>query len=332
MLNIVKRENLPEAWVEKLFTYSILGTVLGARLGHCLFYQPDYYLSNPIEIFKIWEGGLASHGGAIGIIIALYIYSKKVTKRSMLWVFDRIVLGIAITITLIRFGNLMNSEIYGYPTHSEYGFVYVKDTRLAQQLSEGEIAKYVKAFDVEKTGGDSPDEGKSWPVNVNIYFNPSVSQEKQVDAVAKYSIKTALGKYVKSDGSESNIYADPDADISINMYKGAYMATIPSFVVPKHPTHIYESLSYFFAFLLLTFLYYKTNFKDKEGLLFGVFLIVAFSARFIIEFMKENQVEFESSMSLNMGQWLSIPFMIFGIFLIVRAFSTPQNKEQSNHV
>lgn len=327
MLDIVKRENLPEEWVEKLFIYTILGTVIGARLGHCLFYQPEYYLSNPIEIFKIWEGGLASHGGAIGVLMALFLYSKKITKRSMLWVMDRIVIGIAITITLIRFGNLMNSEIYGYPTNSNYGFVYAKDTRLAHQLEDGELAKFVDNISIEKTKGESRDGGKSWPVNLNILFKPSVTNEKQVDAVASYSIKMALGKYVKSDGAESNIFAEPDAPVQIKMYKGAYMASIPAFVIPKHPTHIYESLCYFFAFLILAFMYYKTNLSSKQGLLFGVFLVFAFTSRFLIEFLKENQVEFESSMTLNMGQWLSIPFIIVGIVLIIRPYLLNQTSE-----
>lgn len=119
---IWKREELPESWFEKLWWVVLLCTIVGARLGHCLFYEPRYYLSNPLEIFKVWEGGLASHGGAIGIILGIWYYSRRVTKRSMLFTLDRLAVPVGLVAALIRMGNLMNSEIFGKPTTLPWAF------------------------------------------------------------------------------------------------------------------------------------------------------------------------------------------------------------------
>ena len=124
---IFDNEKLPQKWFDSLFIYMMLGIILGARLGHCLFYEPVYYLSNPLEILKIWEGGLASHGGVIGIIIAVWLYSKKVTKKSMLWTFDRVIVPTGFTAAFIRLGNLMNHEIYGGPTTEPWGFRFIEN-------------------------------------------------------------------------------------------------------------------------------------------------------------------------------------------------------------
>ena len=122
---IYEKEKLPEKWFDSLFVYMILGIILGARIGHCLFYQPAYYLAHPFEIFYIWEGGLASHGGVIGIIIAVWLYSRRVTKKSMIWTFDRVIVPTGFTAAMIRLGNLMNHEIYGGPTSQPWGFRFI---------------------------------------------------------------------------------------------------------------------------------------------------------------------------------------------------------------
>jgi phosphatidylglycerol---prolipoprotein diacylglyceryl transferase len=221
---MLKSENVDPKWFDSLFFYLIVATIVGARLGHVFFYGWDYYSQNLSEIFKVWHGGLASHGGAFGILIALYIHSKLVTKRSMVWALDRVLVPTALVTFFIRMGNLMNSEIYGVETSLPWGIIFERN---------GEI-------------------------------------------------------------------------------------------VAKHPTQIYEALAYLMTFGVLMYLYWRTNSKNKPGLLMGTFFILMFSSRFIIEFIKENQEAFESEMALNMGQWLSIPFVLFGIFLIIRAIQRPE--------
>ncbi|MDX9847049.1 MAG: prolipoprotein diacylglyceryl transferase [Tenuifilaceae bacterium] len=216
----VKRESLPEGYLDTLTIYMAIGTIVGARLGHCLFYEPAYYLANPIEILKIWRGGLASHGAAVGIITALYLFSKK-TKRPTLYILDRVAITVALAGVLIRLGNLMNSEIYGTETTLPWGFIFVRDGQTQ----------------------------------------------------------------------------------------------------PMHPTQIYEALSYLAGFIILYLIYNKSNAKPKPGLLFGIFLIVTFGTRFLIEFIKQPQVGFEANMTLNMGQWLSIPLVIAGLYFIYYAFT-----------
>lgn len=220
---IFKREGIKEEVLDSLTVYMALGVIIGARLGHVLFYDPQYYFSNPIKIFKIWEGGLASHGASIGILIALYYFSKK-HRKTFLWIMDRIVIVVALAGAMIRTGNLMNSEIYGVQTDLPWGFIFVR---------AGEM-------------------------------------------------------------------------------------------VPKHPTQIYEALAYLLLFVLLFFLYQKKLPKLKEGQLFGIFLIILFTARFFIEYIKEDQSDFEAGMALNMGQILSIPFIIGGF--IILWYSGKKNK------
>ncbi len=230
---IFKHEKLPEKWFDSLFVYMMLGIILGARLGHCLFYEPAYYLANPIEILKIWEGGLASHGGVIGIIIAVWLYSRKVSKKSTLWTFDRVMVPTGFTAAMIRLGNLMNHEVFGAPTDLPWGFRFVD--------------------------------------NVGLWMR----------------------------GAE------------------------PIYTEPSHPTQIYEALIYFIVFGITMYLYWKTNAKDRQGLILGVGIALIFIARFFIEFVKNVQVDSEIAMRENtgliLGQWLSIPFIIWGIWLIWRA-------------
>jgi len=223
-MRFFKKEGLSVELLDKLTIYMAVGTVIGARLGHCLFYEPDYYLSNPVEILKIWRGGLASHGAAIGILAALWLFVRKY-KKPFIWILDRIVVVVALAGALIRLGNLMNSEIYGIETSLPWGFVFIKNLE----------------------------------------------------------------------------------------------------VVPKHPTQIYEALTYFLVFGLLLTIYIRSDAKFRPGTLFSWFLILVFGMRFLIEFIKEDQVDFEAGMSLNMGQWLSIPFVLLGIAILL--FYRPKSIE-----
>ena len=220
-----KRDGAPEKWVGILLIYVAVATIVGARLGHVFFYQWDYYSAHPWKIFATWEGGLASHGGAIGIILAVILYSIFTTKRNPLWTFDRLTIAIALVGALIRIGNLMNSEIFGHPTTLPWGFYFVRSAEW-QQLYYGQAC---------------------------------------------------------------------------------------------HPTQIYEALTYLALFGLMMWMYWKKDCGNRPCLLFGTFLIGTFATRFFIEFIKNNQVAFEDSMVLNMGQLLSIPFAILGVFLVIWA-------------
>ena len=223
---IYKKEQVPVADLDKLLGYIIVGTVLGARLGHCLFYDFDYFWHHPLEILipiqKIGGSyqfvgfrGLASHGGAIGVLIAITVYCRKY-KLHLFWVLDRVAIAVPVAGAFIRFGNFMNSEIYGKPTNGKWGVVFMQDDSL-----------------------------------------------------------------------------------------------------PRHPTQLYEAFSYLLITIILLYLY-KTKITERSnGILFGVFLILLFSARFIIEFFKENQEAFENGMIINMGQILSIPFILLGVALVI---------------
>ena len=225
MQKIYKQEHKPLEDLDKLSIYVILGTVIGARLGHCLFYDAGYYLSNPLEIIKVWQGGLASHGAAIGILIALYIFSKKMKGQNLLWILDRLVIVIALGGALIRLGNLFNSEIYGKPTDVSWAFIFLR-----------------------------------------------------VDDL------------------------------------------------PRHPTQLYEALFYFISAILLYLNYIKQKSELKEGANFGLFLILIFGFRIFVEFFKENQSAFEAALPLNMGQLLSIPFVLLGFYFLLRKLNSKNKR------
>lgn len=236
---VFKHEDLPEKWFDSLFVYMLVGIIAGARLGHCLFYEPGYYLANPVEILKIWEGGLASHGGVIGIIIAVWLYSRKITKLSMLWTFDRVMVPTGFTAAMIRLGNLMNHEIYGGPTDQPWGFRFI--TNIHQWMQGAE----------------------------------------------------------------------------------------PIYSEPSHPTQIYEALAYLIVFGITMYMYWKTKAKDRTGLITGVGILIIFLFRFFVEYVKNVQVDSEIAMRENtgliLGQWLSIPFILWGIWLIWQALKrSPQ--------
>ena len=225
-----KHEGAPEKWMGLLLIWVAAGTIIGARLGHVFFYAWDYYSEHPWKILATWEGGLASHGGAIGVIVAVILYSIFTTKRSPLWTFDKLVLAIALVGALIRIGNLMNSEIFGYPTTLPWGFMFVRSAEW-HALYEGQAC---------------------------------------------------------------------------------------------HPTQLYEAFCYLALFGLLMWMYWRKNAQCRPGLIFGTFLVGIFLPRFFIEFIKNGQADFEAGMLLNMGQLLSIPFVLVGVFFIIRAFMRPR--------
>lgn len=217
MNRIYKAEGRTEKDLDILTLYIIIGTVLGARLGHCLFYDPGYYLSHPIDILKVYEGGLASHGGALGILAGMWLYCRK-TKESWLWIFDKIVVVVPLAAALIRFGNLMNSEIIGEPTNLPWGFIFE-------------------------------------------------SVDKQ----------------------------------------------------PRHPAQLYEALFYAVLFFVLYYLWKNKREVLGRGFMFGLLCVCLFGLRFFVEFIKENQEAFEDNLTLNMGQLLSIPFILIGAYMMWRS-------------
>lgn len=230
-----KKQNIPLKVLDRLTIYMLIGTVIGARLGHCFFYGPFFdvfdasgtliergYLSHPLDILNLREGGLASHGAAIGILASLWVFSRK-EKKPYYWIVDQIVIVVALSGFFIRTGNLLNSEIVGSPTTVPWAFIF-------PQLRE-----------------------------------------------------------------------------------------IP-FPIPRHPTQIYEALFYLFVFVLLFWLYWKKNAGSKPFYLTGWFMVLVFGFRFFVEFLKDVQVDFERSLTLNMGQWLSIPIVLLGFFLIYYSY------------
>jgi len=224
---VYKRENLPSENLEKLTIYSMIGIIVGARLGHCLFYEPTYFLSHPLEMILpitfppdggikfTGYAGLASHGGVLGLLIALYFYSRK-TKHSMIDTIDLIAVVVGLSLGFIRLGNFMNSEIIGMPTTKSWGVIF-----------------------------------------------------DRVDNI------------------------------------------------PRHPAQLYEAISYFIIFAIMMILYEKMRDRLKNGFFFGLGSVLFFTARFVIEFVKEDQVGFEDGMTFNMGQLLSLPYIVVGIGFII---------------
>jgi prolipoprotein diacylglyceryl transferase len=226
MKKIYDREGLTAEQLDSLFIYMVLAILLGARLGHVIFYQPELFKEDPLSIllpihtvptFKFTGfQGLASHGAAIGVIIAMYLYSKKVLKKPILWILDRVVIPVASGAIFVRIGNFINSEIIGKPTQSEYGIIF-------KQLGE---------------------------------------------------------------------------------------------TFPRHPAQLYESFCYIFVFIIMWFVYWKTQKRKQMGYLFGLFLVLLWSVRFFVEFVKEPQVEARANWLLNTGQLLSIPFILLGFYFM----------------
>ena len=223
---IFNNEGESDDKLDSLFIYVVLATLLGARLGHVIFYQPELFKQDFLSVFLPFRTvpefkftgfqGLASHGAAIGIIIAMYFYSKKVIKKPILWVLDRIVVAVASGAVFVRIGNFINSEIIGKATHSDFGVIF-------KQLGED---------------------------------------------------------------------------------------------FPRHPAQLYESFCYIFVFIALYYIYWKTNKSKQMGYLLGAFLVMLWTVRFFVEFVKEAQVDDRAEWALNTGQWLSIPFIIIGIYLM----------------
>jgi len=315
--HIFKSEGKSEKDVDALTYYMIAATVIGARLGHCLFYQPDYYLANPVEILKIWEGGLASHGATLGIIVAMWLYSRKRPDQSWLWILDRIVIVVALGGCFIRMGNLMNSEIIGKPAFLPWSMVFFHGFESTIFEMEGDK---IEKLSLKKGTGDTLINNKTYvPFDLNLVFGRDKMEGSSIQAFLGSSLPNAIESSNREEqhvllvgnGSESKegITQDGKRTLSIKM-----------FGLPRHPAMVYEAISNFLLFLLLFFLWSKNKSKLPEGRLFSIFVIILFTLRFFYEFLKENQVGFESNLPYNMGQLLSIPLVLAGIGLFFKTF------------
>ncbi|MBX9852473.1 MAG: prolipoprotein diacylglyceryl transferase [Cytophagaceae bacterium] len=318
LIRIYRIEGKNEKDVDTITIYMLLATIIGARLGHCLFYDPIGYLKNPIDILKVWEGGLASHGGAAGILIATFLYSRKATNQSYLYVIDRIVITVALAGCLIRLGNLMNSEIIGKPTNTPTAFLFVHDTHKIIESIDEDMIKDVK---MKENGSKIPSGDNTVDlagIDVDIVFRKGKIDKDSIAQFLTYTIPS-----VGAHTSEHVIFPYPIVP-EIKETGNEYHAVIKAFAYPRHPSQLYESLSSLALFFLLLYVYSRKKGNTPEGRLFGLFLVILFSLRFIYEYQKENQVGFEADMierfGVNMGQLLSIPFVLVGIFILLRSF------------
>lgn len=323
LMRIFKNKGLSVELLDKLTIYMVISTIIGARVGHCLFYEFNYYIQHPLEIILPWKGkigedfkftgfqGLASHGAAIGILAGIYFFSRK-TKSSFLWTMDMIVIVTALAGTCIRLGNLMNSEIYGNPTHSNYGFVYTHDLT---SLLNAKYGNTIKDISYNKMNDDKSWNQEGVPVQINIQFANQIKDENKIVPFGKYLLAQDLNQY----NYDNNVFQPRGDSLNyrIDRKNNHFCLSAQIGGVPRHPSQIYEAVSYFIIFLILLFIYYSLQKRLRNGFIFGIFLLLVFLARFLIEFIKENQESFEDSLSMNMGQILSIPFIITGIVLII---------------
>jgi len=313
MVYFFRKEGQDESLVDKLTIYMVLATIIGARLGHVLFYEPEKYLSNPIDILKVWEGGLASHGAAIAILLALWLYSKRTPGQSYLWVVDRIVIVTAMTGALIRFGNLMNSEIGGKDTGTDSGFVFARDSEEILETLKVPIES-IEAYKPEDRAGEMKGNGIV-PVNFELKINKGNFSKEDLSNILERDIKYALTQFRSSKEYLAESVETP-LNFEITEQPDGYLVQVKTFGRTKYPTQIYESLSYFVIFLILFALWAKYKSRLPDGLLLGLFLISVFGMRFVWEFLKEVQVDFEQSMQFNMGQILSVPLVLIGFVLV----------------
>lgn len=260
MKRIFTKEKVSMAYLDPLFIYTVLATMIGARLGHVLFYQSELIFEDFFSIFlpfKFKGGfeftgfqGLASHGAAIGIIVGMYLYRKKYQYKSVLWILDRIVITVASGAIFIRIGNFINSEIIGKITDSSFGVRFIQD-----EYYKNQIMQLTGINDVQKAYNAVTD-------------NPQFAE---------------------------------------------LLNAVPF----RHPAQLYEAFCYVFVFLILLYVYLKTKKRDQPGFLFGTFLILLWTVRFFVEFVKEPQGdEYINWFALNTGQWLSIPFIIIGLYFM----------------
>jgi prolipoprotein diacylglyceryl transferase len=322
MNRIYKTELRPQKHLDILTLYIILGTVLGARLGHMLFYEPQTILENPLEIIMIQKGGLASHGGAIGILLAMWLYCRK-TKENWRWIFDRLIIVVALSGIFIRTGNLMNSEIVGKPTDASYGVVFLNPTAHELGISDyrrsakGELTEIpdenIEDISFSQTGRDTMFDSVT---ATELLVKVKTKKMMPLDYYAELAAR--LGSAAQKRADEQHIFVNDRTMIPAYDPKGTSNEfTLKAYGIPRHAAQMYEAIFCVLLFLLFYYLWLKKRDKFPQLFLFGLFCTLLFTERFLDEMLKENQVDFESGMSLNMGQILSIPFVIGGVIIMI---------------
>ena len=322
MKKMFAKENISEEWLDKILMYAVIGTVVGARLGHVFFYEWEYYSQHLLEIPQVWKGGLASHGAAIAIVIAMWIYAKRVTKgtKTVLWTLDKVVITVALAAGLIRVGNLMNSEIIGDRSESNSAFFFkyeAKESISSYFMTDGAEVEISEAKSVLEK------DGFSYPItNVSLQINNKNIVKEDIQEFYKgfsYYKNYDYKKQTKDARAKEEHYFTYQETPIITQNTDGFVVNFDLAIIPRIPTQVLEAVSYFAIFLLLIWGYWKQEWYKKEGLVFGVFFLLMFSARFIIEFWKENQTEVFADSPINMGQWLSVPGILIGVVFIALA-------------
>lgn len=323
---IYRKEGKPESDVDTLTIYMVVATIVGARLGHVIFYQPEIIWEEPLSIFLPFElnpfkftglQGLASHGGAFGILFALWLYSrKKKPGQSYFQVVDRIVILVALTGALIRLGNFFNSEIIGLPTDSPVGVVFANPLPEALEKIGGDRQEIVESFAFRKNGSPEGSAEGRVPISVYVFFKNGV-QERDARTLIEYTINDLISNRLHEFFDEGSGPLDYELTSQAD---GGLAARINTLGIARHAAQLYESISCVLLFILLFAIWRHHKEKLPTGRLLGIFLIVCFGLRIIYEFIKENQVAFEDRLPLNMGQILSIPLVIAGILILVNSY------------
>ncbi|MBL7876324.1 MAG: prolipoprotein diacylglyceryl transferase [Cyclobacteriaceae bacterium] len=328
---IYRKEGKPEKDVDTLTIYMVVATILGARLGHVIFYQPELFVTDPLSILLPFEfspfkftglQGLASHGGAFGILFALWLYSrKKKPGQNYIQVLDRIVIVVALTGALIRFGNFFNSEIIGLPSNNPLSVVFIN--RVTESIKDSKGGNNpVEYITVEKDRSLPEGSKGRVPINIYIIFKNGTSQPDAVSFL-EWDVKRTLPFYTEFVDEPPSTPLNYKIDVDPN---GSLGARISTFGIARHPAQLYESISCVILFLILFMMWFKHKENLPTGRIFGVFMIVLWSLRFAYEFLKENQVSFEDKLPLNMGQILSIPLVIVGILILIWSYRNQPSK------
>jgi phosphatidylglycerol---prolipoprotein diacylglyceryl transferase len=324
---IYRKEGKPESDVDTLTIYMVVATIVGARLGHVIFYQPEIIWEEPLSIFLPFEfspfkftglQGLASHGGAIGILFAIWLYSrKKKPGQNYFQVVDRIVILVALTGALIRLGNFFNSEIIGLPTNAAVGIVFVNPLTSLLEDARYDPQDIIEDVVYRKSGTAATNtaEGRV-PVSIYIFFKKGVRESdarSMLDLTVNDLISNRLYEFFDEDSGSLDYQMTTQED-------GTLAARINTLGIARHPAQMYESISCVFLFILLFMIWKRHKENIPTGRLFGIFLIVCFGLRFAYEFLKENQVSFEDKLPINMGQILSIPLVLAGILVLIYSY------------